>query len=110
MFVFSRSRSGSTEVFDILVPPSALPDAESRFGEPIMYCLGWPEVRHCVLGVLVMIHDDDEVEFFLGCKGQLSESELKTLYREIELMAGHGIREGGAEPEIGWFEHDTLVR
>src|SRR5262245_26561942 len=106
MFHFYRTRTGSTEVFEILILKDSLPDAESRFGKPLGYGHRGQPFHH--VGGLVLVHDGPQVEYFVGCRSQFRENELSVFYQELEMLAGHDVHVGGSEAQQGWFEHDHL--
>ena len=106
MFHFHRSRTGSTEIFDVIIPQDSLPDAESRFGKPLRF--DHREQLFHEVGIVVFIHDAAQTEYVVACKSQFREDELSTFYQQLEMLAGHLVHAWGAEPINGWFEHDAL--
>ncbi len=108
MFHFNRLRAGTTEVFEVVIPQDSLPDAESRFGKPIAYGIGQRDPLFHLLGVVVLIHSDQEVECVVACKSEFRENELSMFYRQLEMLAGHHVYTIGGEPTIGWFDHVEL--
>lgn len=106
MYIFHRTRAGTTEVFDIIIPEEALPQSTSRFGDPLRFSRR--EDRYHEIGTLVLIHDSDETEYLLAAKAGLSEDECFQLDRELELLVGKEIHCNGSDRIHGWFEHDAL--
>ena len=106
MFHFYRTRSGSTEIFDILISQDSLPDAETRFGQPISYSHRKPRFHQ--VGTVVLIHEGDGVEFIVACKGQFSDFEMVTFYEELEMLTGAGVYSGKGAEENGWFIQDKI--
>jgi hypothetical protein len=106
MFHFHRSRTGSTEIFDIIIPQDSLPDAEARFGKPLQFDHR-KQLFHEV-GIVVFIHDTAQTEYVVACKSRFSEDECSTFYQQLEMLAGHRVHARGAEPDSGWFERDVL--
>jgi len=106
MFIFHRLRRGTTEVFDILLSENGLSEAEDRFGRAVRY--GLREERYHSVGMVILIHDEKETEFFLACKSELEETEYAQLHQELEHLTGQELHALGSEPTIGWYEHDYL--
>lgn len=107
MFLFNRIRTGTTEIFNIILPESSSLK-ERRFGEPLRF--NRREERYYDIGKLILIHESAEIEYFLYMKQGLSESEQEKLMQEIELLAGSEVHTLGGEPELGWFLNDCLRR
>jgi len=106
MYIFSRTRTGTTEVFEVIIPEETLPDGTSRFGNPVGF--NHRDKRYFEIGTLILIHDDDETEYLLATKAGLTENEYLQLDRELELLVGREVRCTGSDRIQGWFEHDSL--
>jgi hypothetical protein len=106
MFIFHRTRMGTTEVFDIIISENSLPNSISRFGEPIRF--NFRDSRHHTVGILVLIHDNTETEYILSIKEGLTEEESIQLDIELELLVGREVHCNGSDRIKGWFEHDAL--
>jgi|ERR1035438_1498241 hypothetical protein len=107
MFHFHRSRTGSTEIFDVIIPQDSLPDANARFGKPLRF--DHREQLFHEVGIVILIHDASRTEYVVACKSQFRETEHSTFYQQLEMLAGHHVHAGGEEVTKGWFEHGTLI-
>lgn len=107
MFYFYRERTGSTEIYRVLIPQDALPDVEARFGAPLRFDHRDGKLFHDI-GIVVLIHDDAETEYVVACKNQFNDSELEVFYQQLEMLAGHHVHTGDGEPERGWFVQGAL--
>ncbi|MBI5267773.1 MAG: hypothetical protein HY851_11140 [candidate division Zixibacteria bacterium] len=111
MFTFHRVRAGAAEIWDILVAPGVIPDAEVRFGRPMHHLHPAQESPFHEVGTLVAIRDDgkQEVELLVVGKDRLTEAEVNTLLRELELLLGKSCWTMGAEiVPAGWVLRDCL--
>lgn len=105
MFHFYRLRSGAAELFEIVVP-RGFPDADTRFGPLLRY--GHRDEQFHGVGVVVLIHGDEETQYVISCRGQLTSDELRKLYQQLEMLAGRDVHTVGGEPIAGWFDHGGL--
>jgi hypothetical protein len=114
MFNFFRNSfvtEQQVEVWEILVFKDSIPDAEKRFGKPIVFIIGDEENTgwHRIGKLVNILLSDEKNEIFLTCYNGLTESEKRQLYREIQLLlGGKDVFEGLGEEESGWFFNDRL--
>ena len=110
MFIFSRTRTLPSEVWEILVALDSVPDAEKRFGPALRFRPGndASDIRYHDVGRLVLIgSENDKSEILLAYK-ELIPAEQRVLDQEIERLVGHSVWDGGEEPVAGHFVHATL--
>ena len=115
MFIFQRQSEPSevAEIWRVLLPEGAVPDAERRFGPALINegteLKSGPPTCHEV-GVLFLHHRDrGEVDFLIGAKGPLKPQEERALSFAVEQLVGAAIHDG-EEPVNGWYWYDTLKR
>lgn len=107
VFIFYRTRSGSTEVFDILLPEGAAEKSAERFPEGVRY--NARSDRYQKVGLLVLMRDGKSDEYVLCVESALFTNEYETLVREIELLVGRDVHKMGADPVTGRYVHDILT-